>query len=77
VGVTQDVDVIIHGKCLEVLRTYPDNFFDAICTDPPYGLGGRDPTPEEIIAYLTGADLDTGEFMNKDWDLPSVSVWKE
>ena len=71
------IDVIHHGKCLEVLRTYPDNFFDSIVTDPPYGLGGRDPTPEEILAYLQGADLDTGEFMNKDWDLPSVLVWRE
>ena len=71
------IDVIHHGLCLDVLRTYPDNFFDSIVTDPPYGLGGRDPTPEEILAYLQGADLDTGEFMGKDWDLPSVLVWKE
>lgn len=74
---TQLVDVILHGDCLDVLRTYPDNFFDSIVTDPPYGLGGRDPTPEEILAYLNGAVLVTGEFMNKDWDLPSVLVWKE
>lgn len=71
------IDVIHHGKCLEVLRTYPDSFFDSLVTDPPYGLGGRDPSPKEIVAYLQGADLDTGEFMNKDWDLPSVQVWKE
>jgi len=75
--VTQPVDVILHGQCLDVLRTYPDNFFDSVVTDPPYGLGGRDPTPEEILAYLNGAVLVTGEFMNKDWDLPSVLVWKE
>jgi DNA modification methylase len=75
--VSELIDVIHHGLCLDVLRTYPDNFFDSVVTDPPYGLGGRDPSPEEIIAYLQGADLDTGEFMNKDWDLPSVLVWKE
>lgn len=71
------IDTVIHGKCLDVLRTYPDSFFDSIVTDPPYGLGGRDPTPEEILAYLQGSDLVTGEFMNKDWDLPSVAVWNE
>lgn len=27
-----------HGDCLEVLRTLPDNSFDSIVTDPPYGL---------------------------------------
>jgi len=30
---------IIHGDCIEVMRTMPDNSVDAIVTDPPYGLG--------------------------------------
>lgn len=29
---------IIHGDCLEVMKTYPDNHFTSIVTDPPYGL---------------------------------------
>ena len=29
---------VIHGDCLEVLRTLPDNSVDAVVTDPPYGL---------------------------------------
>lgn len=29
---------IIHGDCLEVLPGFPDNHFDSIITDPPYGL---------------------------------------
>jgi DNA modification methylase len=29
---------IIQGDCLEVMRSYPDNHFSCICTDPPYGL---------------------------------------
>lgn len=46
--------------------------------DPPYGLGTKEPTVEEIIAYLQGADLDTGgDFMGKDWEVPSVLVWRE
>jgi site-specific DNA-methyltransferase (adenine-specific) len=27
---------IIDGDCLEILRQYPDNFFDLIVTSPPY-----------------------------------------
>lgn len=27
-----------HGDCLEVLKTFPDNSFDSIVTDPPYGI---------------------------------------
>ena len=29
---------VIHGDCLEVLRTLPDCSVDAVVTDPPYGL---------------------------------------
>lgn len=28
---------IIHGDCLEVLKTLPENSVDLVCTDPPYG----------------------------------------
>lgn len=30
------IDQIIHGDCLEVLKTIPDNSINLICTDPPY-----------------------------------------
>lgn len=30
--------MIIHGDCLKVMRTYSDNHFTNILTDPPYGL---------------------------------------
>lgn len=29
---------IVHSECLAYLRTIPDNTFDSIVTDPPYGL---------------------------------------
>lgn len=29
---------VIHGDCLEVMKTFPDNHFTHIVTDPPYGL---------------------------------------
>lgn len=29
---------IFHGDCLKVIKTFPDNFFRAIVTDPPYGI---------------------------------------
>jgi site-specific DNA-methyltransferase (adenine-specific) len=69
---------IIHADVLEALKKMPVASFDAVLTDPPYALGSKEPTAEEIIAYLTGARLDTGgDFMSKKWDLPSVEVWKE
>jgi site-specific DNA-methyltransferase (adenine-specific) len=66
----------VYGECLDVLRAFPDCSIDSVVTDVPYGLGD-DPTPEELVAYILGADLKTGEFMNKDWEIPSVPTWKE
>lgn len=67
---------VLLGDCLDILRGIPDESFHSIVMDPPYGLGSA-PTVEEIIAYLQGADLKTGDFMGKDWDIPSVLVWRE
>lgn len=69
---------IILGDCLDVLKTLPDESVSSVATDPPYGLGTREPTGEEIIAYLQGGDLDTGgDFMQRQWSIPPVAAWKE
>jgi hypothetical protein len=72
------MDEILFGDCLDLLRTLPDNSVGAIVTDPPYGLGTREPSPEQLAAYLRGASLDTGgDFMGKKWKIPSVAIWRE
>lgn len=66
------------GDCVEVLRTLPDSSVDAVVTDPPYGLGTKEPSIAEIVAYLEGSELDSGgDFMGRAWSIPSVGVWKE
>jgi site-specific DNA-methyltransferase (adenine-specific) len=34
---------IVQGDCLDIMRQYPDNYFDICITDPPYGIkvGGK------------------------------------
>jgi len=69
---------ILLGDCLKLLKNLPDASISCVITDPPYGLGTREPTGEEIIAYLEGATLDTkGDFMGQNWSIPPVAVWKE
>ena len=29
--------MILHGNSKDVLKTFPDNHFDSMVTDPPYG----------------------------------------
>ncbi len=72
------LDKILNGPCEELLKTIPDDSVNGIATDPPYGLGTREPTGEDIDRYLRGAALDTGgDFMGAAWEIPSVAVWKE
>lgn len=68
--------MILIGDNLPHLRGLADKSVDAIVTDCPYGLG-KTPTPAQILAYMQGADLVTGDFMGKKWDIPSVAVWAE
>jgi len=35
-GFTVQLDKIVHGDCLEILRTFPPNSIDLIITSPPY-----------------------------------------
>jgi site-specific DNA-methyltransferase (adenine-specific) len=70
------LNTVLHGLCLDLLKPFPDNSIDSIVTDVPYGLG-EEPTLEQILEYLQGADLITGEFKGKDWTIPSVPTWKE
>jgi len=30
---------LIQGDCMEVMKDYPDNYFDLAIVDPPYGIG--------------------------------------
>lgn len=76
------------GDCLLVLKTFPDNSFDSVVTDPPYGLtankkGGSgvaslnldNPYGRSRIGTGNGA----GGFMGMKWDsdVPPVEVWAE
>ena len=32
------IEKIINGNNIDVLKTFPDNYFDSVVTDPPYGI---------------------------------------
>ena len=73
-----EINKVLLGDCAEVLKTFPDACVDSVVTDPPYGLGNREPTGQDIELYLQGKPLDTGgDFMGAKWDIPSVPIWKE
>jgi site-specific DNA-methyltransferase (adenine-specific) len=63
------------GDVVERLREYPDNFFDAVLCDPPYGLTSKRPggrSEKTKGAVLKG-------FMGLGWDsgVPDAVCWGE
>lgn len=72
---------VFNGDNIELLKQYPDNYFDSIVTDPPYGLG-KEPNAEQMLqAWLTNGYLEISGsgFMGKEWDafVPQPLFWKE
>ncbi|HBP5075806.1 TPA: site-specific DNA-methyltransferase [Pseudomonas aeruginosa] len=76
------------GDCLLVLKTFPDNSFDSVVTDPPYGLttnkkGGTGVDSVNLDSPYGRSRIGTGNgaggFMGMKWDsdVPPVEVWTE
>jgi DNA modification methylase len=69
---------LFNADCSDALKNFPENSFDAIVTDPPYGLGSKDPSAEDIEAYLNeGVSPTQKDFMGMGWQIPTVGIWKE
>ncbi len=63
---------IIHGDCLEVMKTFPDKSFDLVLTDPPYGIGADK-------GVGGGSHRGAVNKFEGDWDsaIPSADYFKE
>jgi 16S rRNA G966 N2-methylase RsmD len=69
----ENINSIINGNNLTVLKNTPDNSIDSIITDIPYGL--QDINALELIKENKN---NTRGFMGKEWDvLPTIEMLKE
>jgi len=70
----QENITIINGDCGEELKLYPDNHFDLILTDPPYGIG--ESNEKNLSRRKLAKPTDFGHY---DWDkeIPSADIFKE
>ena len=55
-----EINKIIHGDCLKVLKTIPDKSIDLIFADPPYNL--------QLNKELIRPDNSKVSAVNDDWD---------
>ena len=74
---------LLHGDCLDELKSLDDCSIDSIVTDPPYGLSDHKPADVMacLSAWLAGEPYLTKKrgFMGKTWDswVPGPEVWRE
>lgn len=72
---------VLVGDALALLTSIPDNTFDAVVTDPPYGLSEPPPISDVLRAWLEGREYVHAKrgFMGKEWDsfVPSPMLWAE
>lgn len=60
---------VIHGSCLDVMIDLPDDTFDVICTDPPYGIGA------DKFAPLSGSHSGAQHEYEDDYE-SAFEVWQ-
>lgn len=69
------------GNNIELLKSYPDNYFDSVVTDAPYGLG-KEPDPIKLLQDWIDHgyhEIKGKGFMGNEWDafVPQPILWKE
>jgi site-specific DNA-methyltransferase (adenine-specific) len=67
------ISLVTNEDCMEMMKRYPDKFFDLAIVDPEYGIDAGNMTMGK------GSRNDTNKNIAKDWDKqpPSGSYFKE
>ena len=72
---------VFNGNNIDLLKKYPDNYFDSVVTDPPYGLGKEPDAIELMKDWIENGyhEIIGKGFMGKEWDsfVPQPIFWKE
>ena len=65
---------ILNMDCIDFLKNCPDNYFDLVLTDPPYGIGEASGKNKS-----RGNKAIAKDYGNKDWDnsIPEKEIFNE
>lgn len=73
--------IVINGNNIDLLKSFPDNYFDSVVTDPPYGLGQEPDAAKLMKDWVEQGyhEIEGKGFMGKEWDafVPQPIFWKE
>jgi len=75
---------LLFGEALATLKSIPDNTYDSIVTDPPYGMSdhGADDIIQALVAWIKGETYQPrmkGGMMGRAWDafVPGPEMWRQ
>ena len=63
---------MIHGDCLQALKSYGDNYFDVAIVDPPYGIGFSSKKQSNF-----GKGGINHEYKGWDEEIPKAEYWEQ
>ena len=63
---------LIHGDCLQALKSYGDNYFDVAIVDPPYGIGFSSKKQSNF-----GKGGINHEYKGWDEEIPKAEYWEQ
>jgi len=75
-AVSKDGISLIHGDCLQALKSYGDNYFDVAIVDPPYGIG-IDGQKQSINLNNPKANRKAHDFKGWDNEIPTSEYFAE
>ena len=71
-AVSKDGISLIHGDCLQALKSYGDNYFDVAIVDPPYGIGFSSKKQSNF-----GKGGINHEYKGWDEEIPKAEYWEQ
>lgn len=66
--IEDNINTIILGDCLDVMKQIPDKSIDLVLTDPPYGINYDKSASKQSGKKLGNAATGKGEYKLTDWD---------
>ena len=65
---------LFHADCMEIMKQYPDKYFDLAIVDPPYGIGAA-----KMNLGKGGGVAKSNNHKKKDWDseTPTMDYFNE
>jgi site-specific DNA-methyltransferase (adenine-specific) len=69
-------NTVIHGDCLDVMKSMPDKCVDLVLTDPPYGIGEN---PSRALGRARStkkwANAKAVEYVGGKWDIQPEKIY--